>query len=116
MLFGLLPALGAARRSVTSDMRQTGASHGRSGQRLSRGLAVAQISMSLVLLIGAGLLTASLSRLQDVRPGFEYENILTFSISLPGARYEWPLGVDRFYLELEERIEGLPGVESAGVV
>lgn len=114
--FGLVPAFGASRRDLMSAMRSSRQGGGRTSQRFGRGLTVAQIASSLVLLIGAGLLTASLVRLQGVRPGFDAEGVLTFAVSLPGTKYERPVGTDRFLVELEDRIEALPGVRGAGVV
>jgi predicted permease len=113
---GLVPAFGASRSDLMSAMRSSRQGGGRTSQRFGRGLTVAQIASSLVLLIGAGLLTASLMRLQSVRPGFDPENVLTFAVSLPGTKYERPVGTDRFLVELEDRIRALPGVRDAGVV
>ena len=116
VLFGLAPALGVLRRSLTDDMhegRTTAAPH---RGRLGRVLVVGQIGLSLVLLIGAGLLTTSLSKLANVDPGFDHEKLLTFAVSLPGKSYERPVGTDSFLRRLEDRIEQLPGVRSAGVV
>jgi predicted permease len=118
VVFGLAPAFSAARgRSsaglLLSGSRSTGS---RKQMRLSRSLVVLQLSLSLVLWIGAALLTRSLARLAEVHPGFEYDDVLTFSISVPGTKYPRPDGTDRFFRELESRIESLPGVRSAGVV
>lgn len=115
ILSGLVPAIGAARRDPFTDLRTTGAGAG-SRHRLSNALVSLQLAVSLVLLVGAGLLTTSLTRLQSVDPGFDHENLLTFAISLPGARYEWPEQTDRFFRELEDRVRALPGAEGAGVV
>jgi predicted permease len=73
--------------------------------------------MSLVLLTGAGLLTRSLIRMRAVQPGFETADRMTFSVSIPGARYPWPgPDADRFYRAVEAGTEDLPGVLDAGVV
>ena len=84
--------------------------------RLSRALVIGELSIAVVLLVCAGLLTTSLARLSEVYPCFDAQGVLTFSISLPGTQYERPDGTNRFFRELEERIEALPGVRSAGVV
>jgi len=115
-LFGLTPALGAARRDLGDDLREGRVSAGPDRQRLSRILVAGQLALSLVLLIGAGLLTTSLRHLAAVDPGFDPSGRLAFSVSLPGTRYERPLGTDRFLRELERRIDALPGVRSVGVV
>jgi predicted permease len=116
LLFGLAPALGASRTDLRAEIGDGRSSGGRGRQRVSRGLVALQLALSLVLLIGAGLLTASLGRLAAVEPGFAVAERLTFSVSLPGSRYERPLGTDRFYRELEQRVQALPGVRAAGVV
>jgi predicted permease len=116
LVFGLVPALTAARAPRAEDVRSGRAGGSRTQRRLGRALVVVQISLSLVLSIGAGLLTRSLLRLAEVRPGFETANLLTFAVSLPGTKYERPEGTDRFFRELEERIEALPGVARSGVV
>jgi predicted permease len=114
--FGLVPAFAASRSDLMSGLRSSRQGGGRASQRFGRGLTVAQIASSLVLLIGPGLLTASLARLQAVRPGFDPAGLLTFAVSLPGTKYERPAGTDRFLVELEDRIRALPGVRDAGVV
>jgi predicted permease len=116
LVFGLAPAPGASRpdlRAGVGDGRSSGSPAARTA---SRALVAAQLALSLVLLIGTGLLTASLSRLGEVEPGFAVADRLAFAVSLPGTRYERPLGTDRFFRELEDRIEALPGVRAAGVV
>ncbi|HEY7817450.1 MAG TPA: FtsX-like permease family protein, partial [Vicinamibacteria bacterium] len=117
IVFGLAPAFSAARGSspclLLGSARNTGT---RRQMRLSRSLVVLQLSLSLVLWIGAALLTRSLARLAEVHPGFEYQDVLAFSISVPGTKYPRPDGTDRFFRELEARIESLAGVRSAGVV
>jgi predicted permease len=116
-IFGLAPAFSAARGSsaglLLSGARSTGS---RRQMRLSRSLVVLQLSLSLVLWIGAALLTTSLARLAEVHPGFDYDDVLAFSISVPGTKYRRPDATDRFFRELETRIESLAGVRSAGVV
>ena len=79
-------------------------------------LVVTQVALSLMLLIGAGLLTTSLARLQDVDLGFEAEDVYTFGVSIPGAQYGWPEEAGQFYRAVEARVAELPGVTSAGIV
>lgn len=116
LVFGLAPALAATRGPLASRFLGARATVTRNRRRLSHALVVAELSLSFVLLVGAGLLSTSLTRLADVQPGFDDDNLLTFSVSLPGTDYERPAGTDRFFRELERRIEELPGVASAGVV
>lgn len=79
-------------------------------------LAVAQIALALVLLIGSGLMMRSFWHLKNVDPGFEPENVLTFQLGLPESEYRSRERAANFYQELIERIRGLPGVESVGAV
>jgi len=117
LVFGLVPAFSMARGSsagaILSVSRST---ENRRQMLLSRSLVVLQLSLSLILCIGAALLGTSLKSLAEVHPGFNSEGVLSFSISLPGTKYAWPEGTDRFLRELEDGIESLPGVRSAGVV
>ncbi len=116
LLFGLAPAVTATGRDLTADLHGGRTTPGARGQGIRSGLVVVQIALSLVLLVGGGLLGVSLLRLEAVAPGFDPERLLTFSVSMPGARYERPLQTDRFLRQLEDAIESLPGVQSAGVV
>jgi predicted permease len=117
LVFGLVPALTAARGSSAGALLSASRSTPNPRQMLlSRSLVVLQLSLSLILCIGAALLGTSLKSLAEVHPGFDSEDVLSFSISLPGTKYEWPEGTDRFLRELESGIESIPGVRSAGVV
>ncbi len=117
LLFGLAPALTAASRSSAAEMLSASRSTGNRGHVfLTRALVVLQLSLSLVLCTGAALLGTSLKSLAEVHPGFDADGVLAFSVSAPGTKYERPAGTDRFFRELEARIESLPGVQSAGVV
>jgi len=119
LIFGLVPALHMApRRDVATAL----ASGGRSGsatasaQRAKGTLAVAEMALSVVLLTGAGLLLRSFMLLSAVDPGFAAQERLTFSVSLPDARYETPEKSAAFITELLSRLLALPGVRDAGVV
>lgn len=114
VLVGLVPAIGASRVGGLSALAGRRTSSER-GQGLRSALVVMQIAVSLVLLVGAGLLGSTLVRLMDVEPGFDPEGLVTFAVSLPGARYAWPVETGRFLREMEERMESRPGVEEAGV-
>jgi putative ABC transport system permease protein len=113
LLSGLAPAASISKWNIGTVLKEQSSSARGSGTRMSRILIVAEVALSLVLLLGAGLLLRSFSRLLEVRPGFEPKNLLTFSISLPGVRYQAPDGVDNFLERLEGRIAQLPGVVSA---
>lgn len=117
LVFGIAPALASSRGADGLHLhgsRIEGSSRARTRTRGGRFLVSMQIATSLVLWIGAGLLTESLVRLAAVDPGFSYQSLLTFSVSLPGTGYERPKGTNRFLRELEERIEALPATRAAG--
>jgi predicted permease len=117
-LFGFAPAFRLARVSIADVLNQGG----RSGlaephQTRSRSaLVVVEVALSLVLLFGAGLLLRSLHELNAVDVGFEEENILTFALALPRVSYDELEERARFFVSLEQQLEALPGIESAGSV
>jgi predicted permease len=114
-LFSLVPALRASRSEPSGTLRE-GSQRATSGQTLRSALVVAEMALAVVLVIGAGLMLRSLESLTRIDLGFEPENVLTLKVSLPAASYESPEKVVRFYDELLDRVRGLPGVESAGVL
>ena len=112
ILFGLMPAFVCTSR--TSDALRDGGRHG-GGRRLHRALGalvVAEVALSLVLLVGAGLLIRSLIKLQRTDLGFQSERVLTATVPLPGTRYD-PVNAGAFFRESLTRIAALPGVEHA---
>jgi putative ABC transport system permease protein len=111
---GLAPALRTARANLQPALKEgsrgsTSSSHRRS----NNAFAVAQLALSLVLLIGAALLLQSFKNLLAVDPGFRSENVLTGQLLLPATRYPNNAQVVSFYEQLLERVRALPGVESA---
>ena len=116
LLFGTAPALHASSGDLVEPLRdgqRSGA--GTSRRRLQSTLVVAEIALALVLSVGAGLLVRSLVRLQHVEVGFKPDRLLTFSLTLPRARYADENASRVFYQRLLDRLEALPGVESASV-
>jgi putative ABC transport system permease protein len=118
VLFGLAPAMGLARVQVSEALKEGGRSL-TAGARTSRArdvLVIAEITLSLVLMISAGLLLRTFRRLQQVDPGFKPENVLTMSVTLPEAKYPEtdPAKTARFYDELTKRLERVPGVRAVG--
>jgi putative ABC transport system permease protein len=115
ILFGLGPLVGTRRinagESLKQSLRVTGASH----SRLRNALAVAQISIAIILLIGAGLMAKSFWALTQVAPGFRADSILTARLSLPGSRYPDNRRIAAFERELLETLTRRPGVQSAGL-
>jgi putative ABC transport system permease protein len=117
VLFGLLPALQAARPDLTVALGEGGRSGSSAGrQRFRRGLVVAQIALAVVLVTSAGLLLRSFERLRGVDPGFDPDGLLTAQVELSPVRYETPAQVRSFYRQLVEALERIPGVQSAAAV
>jgi predicted permease len=115
ILFGLAPAFSS--RHVTHDALKEGGRGGTAGagsQRLRGALVVAEVALSLTLLVGAGLLIRSFLRLQDVDTGFRPEGVLTMRISLPSEKYAKIEQNRAFFRELLAQIRQLPGVDAAG--
>jgi putative ABC transport system permease protein len=118
MMFGIAPALQSA-RSVTHDSLKEGGRSGTAGlasQQLRRVLVVAEVALSLILLIGAGLLLKSFGRLMNVDAGFRAEGVLTMRIALPQQRYPKPEHIRNFYRNVLDRVTKIPGVKAAGGV
>jgi putative ABC transport system permease protein len=114
--FGLIPALRAGRADLQAALKD-GDRSGTPGGHRARGMLVAsQVALSLMLLVGAGLLLKSFARLQQVDLGFEPERVLTARVSLPDARYPGPAQQAAFFDGLVRRVEALPGVSAAGTV
>jgi len=112
ILFGLAPALRAIKVNLTFALKDGGGQTGYSRSRLSKGLVIAQVAMSLVLLIGAGLYVRTLRNLTRMDLGFNRENLLLFSVG-PGEIGYKGERLANLYQQLLERIEAIPGVRSA---
>ena len=118
IVFGLAPSLHATRVDLDLALKEGGrdASEGGGGRRLRSSLVIAELALSLVLLVGAGLFIRSFMRLYEVNPGFNPMRVLTLALNLPDKKY--PSDADRasFFRRLLERVETLPGVQSAGAI
>ena len=122
ILFGVAPMW----RAIKVDLNTSLKAGGRSGQsdgglkvkrhRLRGLLVVAELALSLMLVIGAGLLVRSFVRLQSVPPGFTTDRVLTMQVAANGPKYRQDKAVVQFYQEIESRIARLPGVKAEGVV
>jgi predicted permease len=113
-VFGLAPALQATRPGLSQALRETSAQGGAARTRLRSVLVVAQIAISLMVLIAAGLVVRTLQQLQTMNPGFDPQNGLTMSFDLGLQGYNAERG-QQFYRQLSERLQALPGVKSATV-
>src|SRR6266480_2756247 len=116
IIFGLVPGLASSRPELTEALKEggRGSTVGTRRNRLRNGLVIAEVALALVLLSGAGLLIKGFSRLQNVNPGFNPRNALTFEISLPKMQYPDDASIVRFNNEAQRRIAALPGVQAAG--
>jgi putative ABC transport system permease protein len=117
VIFGVAPALQASKVNLNEALKDGGRSASGAGRhRMLRSLVVAEVALSLVLLIGAGLMMRSFMRLQHTSPGLNPDNLLTLRLDLPAAKYNLREKRYAFYKELLERIRALPGVEAASAV
>jgi putative ABC transport system permease protein len=118
VLFGLAPAwqLARARPQESLNAVPRGSGPGATGGKLRAILVVAEVMLSLVLLIGAGLLLRSFARLQQVELGFDSKQLLVAPLPLPTARYDTPDKARAFYDAALERVRGMPGVIAAAAV
>jgi putative ABC transport system permease protein len=117
IVFGLAPAFQLSRAGQVEAMKAgtRSATAGPGGGQARSLFVVAEVALSLMLVLGAGLLLKSFLRLQDVNPGFPSRNLLTMQVTLPHVRYPKDEQISAFYQRLLERIEVLPGVESAAI-
>lgn len=116
LVCGIFPALSSTRRDPREGLTTTGRTVAGSHDRLRRGFVVAQLSLAIVLSTGAGLLLKSFARMRAVDPGFRPSGVVTFSASLPPAAFPNAAGVRRFDASVVDRLQQVPGVESATMV
>jgi hypothetical protein len=114
LLFGLLPAMRATRVSMHRALKNvTGVVGARGGQRFRNALVSIEVALSVILLVGAGLLVRSVQDLQSREPGFESENLVVFRPAVSQGHYAKPEQRTAFYRELLERVRRIPGVTGA---
>ena len=117
LLVGVLPAFRAGRAHASESLKSGG--HGSVGsphRRLRAALMIAEVALSLVLLVSAGLLVRTFARLQTVDPGFSADRVLTLTITLPDYRYADDESKRRFFIDAAEEVARVPGVRTAGFV
>ena len=115
LLFGLAPAWQARKVDVNTALKENASKGGSARGRLRGTLVVAEIALSLMLLVGAGLLLRTFANLLQVLPGFDPHNVLTFQVALSGNRYDTNDESAQFYQVALDRIRNLPGVEAAAI-
>lgn len=116
LAFGLWPALHAAQEDPRDNLQEsTGSTSSPYARRLLNGLVVIEVALALVLLVGAGLMTRSFTKLLQVNPGFDPNNIIAARVLLPATKYPRPTIV-RFYEDVIERLRSAPGVVNASAV
>jgi predicted permease len=118
VLAGVLPALRLTRGDVSQSLKQgLGRTDSDSGGHRTRSiLVVSEVALSLMLLVGAGLMIRSFQRLHGVNPGFDSHNVLTMTAMVARAKFPEPVQEVNFFEQVLRRVRALPGVESAGVV
>jgi len=118
ILAGVLPALRLTRGNVSQSLKEgLGRTDTDSGGHRTRSiLVVSEVALSLILLVGAGLMIRSFQKLQGVNPGFESRNVLTVTAMVSRTKFPSPAEQVRFFEQVLQRVRTLPGVESAGVV
>ncbi len=117
-MFGLAPALQASQTNLTEALKEggRGSSEGVRRNRTRSLLVVTEVALSLMLLIGAGLLIKSFRQLLDVNPGFTPHGVLTASVALPNGKYADEKQQAAFFQQVLSRLATLPNVAAAGVV
>ena len=116
VLFGLAPAWQVRKVDVNKGLKENAGKGGSARGRLRSALVVVEIALSLILLVGAGLLIRTFANLLNVTPGFDGRNVLTCQVVLDGERYDTTNEAAAFYQNALDRIRQLPGVETAAVI
>ncbi|MGB7435450.1 MAG: ABC transporter permease, partial [Candidatus Acidiferrum sp.] len=117
ILFGLFPALSLLESDFNNALKESGNQQGAGARpnRLRSWFVVAEMSLAVVLLIGAGLLIRTFVALREVKPGFDFHNVLTLDLSLPESRFAKTDDVSRLVNSARPRIAAIPGVEDSAM-
>jgi predicted permease len=117
VLFGLAPALHASKVNLNEELSGgRGSSAGVRHNRTRALLVISEVTLSMVLLIGAGLMIQSFVSLLRVNPGFDAAHVISMRLTVPGAKYPQNSDVTAVYQQLQNRISAIPGVQSAGII
>ncbi len=116
LVFGVGPAIHAARSKALHALREGGRTGGGRTQRVRAGLVVVEVAASVVLLVSSGLLLRAVMRIQATDPGFHAESVLTLHTALPSPKYDITARRDRFYGQVLQEVRALPGVQNAAYV
>ena len=116
LVFGLAPAWQVSKPNLNDVLKEVGRQTGSGSHRLRSSLVVFEVALSLVLLVGAGLLFRSFLSLLKTSPGFNPDSVLTMNLVLPSAKYKEDPQRFSFYRDLVQRVQSLPGVQSAAAV
>jgi putative ABC transport system permease protein len=117
LLFGVLPALHASRSEARSHLAESaGTTSSPLARRILSGLVIAEVALALILLVGAGLMIRSFSKLLEVNPGFESGNLIGAQLLLPTTKYRERQTLSRFYEAVIERLRQSPGITNASAV
>jgi len=115
VLFGVIPAIQGTKLELSQSLKDRGrASSVASNRILRNAVVVGEVALSVVLLVGTGLMVRSFTELQRIDPGFEAESVLTFNAAMPGGRYPTALERHQLQSQFQERLMALPGVEAVG--
>jgi putative ABC transport system permease protein len=113
ILFGIVPALQTSQIDIGESLKEGRGSSGPGIQRIRGAFIASEVALTLILLVGAGLLIRSFWHLKQVNPGFKTDQLLTLQLSLPRTKYREGSQAVTFYQQLQERLAAIPGVESA---
>ena len=117
LAFGLFPALHAARTGLRQNLSESSGTTGSvNARRTLRALVIVEVALALVLLVGAGLMTRSFSRLLQVNPGFEPGNLIAAQVFLPTTKYSERQNLARFFEDVVDGLRRAPGVRAASAV
>jgi putative ABC transport system permease protein len=116
LVFGLAPALQVSKPNLNDALKEGGRQGAGGSNRLRSSLVVFEIALSLILLVGAGLLTRSFMSLLKTDPGFKPDHLITANLVLPAAKYKDDPSRAAFYTDLVRRVQSVPGIQSASMV